>query len=383
MSKAIIKNILFSIIMAILLFPLCFQPFDGTITEKLKGYQAPPKKVDLSFYTWLDASWQKYLEDYSKDQLQARHFLIRINNQLKYSLFDKMNANAVERGKNDFFFEYRYIDSYLGLNFRGEDFISKKVEQLQELTDTLNNHGVELLFVLASGKGHFMPENLPEKYQSIEKRQNHYETYVRYLKKSTVSYLDLNQYLLDMKDTTSYPLYTKGNIHWSFYAISFVTDTLIHTIENQLNEDLPDYSCAPVEIKYEPTFYTEGGIFKSLNLYWTELKDTFAYRNAIIEEEANKDKFRPKIWAVGDSFYGTLNTYKVPHQFFDPGSLFFYYNSQVSRIEDKNYKDGTIRSFLEKIEEQDMIIFFTTDAGIQDCSWGAAEEILKWYKEKK
>jgi hypothetical protein len=382
MSKATIKNLLFCLIMAILIFPLFFQLFEGTITYKLKGYKAPPKKVTLDVNTWLDGSWQKYAEAYSQDKLQARHFLIRLNNQLKFSLFDKLNANGVERGRNDFYFERRYINAYLGTNFQGDAHYVEKVEKLQELTDTLKAHGIEMLFVIAAGKASFMPENIPEKYLPIKKGKNNYEAFTEQLKKSSIPFLDLNQYLSDMKDTATYPLYTKGNIHWSFYAISFVTDTLVQVIENQLDKGLPAYVTSPVEVAYEPTFYTEGGIFKSLNLYWTEIKDTFAYRNFVVDEASLKDKYRPKVWVVGDSYYGTLRTYEIPQHFFDESATFFYYNQSVVNQKDKNYKPGTIKDNIEKIEEQDLLIFFTTDAGIPGCSWGAEEEILKYYKEK-
>ncbi len=369
--------------MVILFFPLCFQPFDGKIVEKLKGYHAPPDKVPLGIQTWFDGSWQQYTEAISKDKLQARHFLIRINNQLKYSLFEALNANDVIRGKNDYYFEGRFIRSHLGMDYKGEEFIAKKVEKLQELNDTLKNHGIEMLFVFASGKGNFMPENIPENYQNVEKGQSNYKTYLDFFKKTDISYLDLNQYLLNMKDTTSYPLYTKGNIHWSFYAISYVTDTLIQTIENQLNKNLISYSRSPVEIKYEPTYYTEGGIFKSLNLYWTQLKDTFAYRHVIFNRDGYKDTYKPKIWAVGDSFYGTLMTYKIPHQFFDPGSLFFYYNNNVVNIQDSKYRYGKIEQHFGKLDELDMLILFSTDAGVQGCCWGAVDDILKHYKQNE
>lgn len=381
MKPNYIKIFLFGLIMSVLCFPMVFQPMKGTITKKLKGYQAPPKKVDLSTKTWFDGSWQKYLEAYSKDQLQARHFLIRLNNQLKYSLFDELNANAVERGGNDFYFERRYISAYLGMNYQGEEVYQKKVQKLQELTDTLKAHGVQTLYVIASGKANFMPENIPEKYNTVKKDSNNYEAFLKYMAQSSVPYLDLNQYLIDMKDTATYPLYTKGNIHWSFYAISYVTDTLIQTIEKQLDKDLPSYERSPVVLSYEPKYYTEGGIFRSLNLYWTELQDTFAYRNIIPDEEGNKDKFRPKVWAIGDSFYGTLNTYKVPQQFFDEKSIFFYYNHTIRNAKGHDIASGSMKSYVDKIKEQDLLLFFTTDAGIPGCGWGAEEEILEYFKK--
>jgi hypothetical protein len=160
--------------------------------------------------------------------------------------------------------------------------------------------------------------------------------------------------------------------------MSHVTDTLISTIETLLQRDLPDYQREAVSLKYTPTYYTEAGIFASLNLYWTQLQDTFAYRHIAPESWDYENKYRPKVWAIGDSFYGTLLTYDVPQRFFDPGSIFFYYNkSVVGTLENKNYTPGKITDYLDQLSEQDLVIIMTTDANIKGCTWGATGDVLR------
>lgn len=381
MKAANIKRIGFGIIVGVLLFPLCFQLASGTITLPLKGYQPKAQAVELDRETIRDGTYQNYVEAYAKDNLQSKHFFIRLNNQLKYSLFDHLNANDVERGKNDFYFESRYARSYLGTRFTGKKILSEKVQTIAELRDTLLAHDIELLVVLAAGKGHFMPENIAAHYDTVVKRPNDYELFSEGLALAHIPVLDLQQYLLAMKDTASYPLFTRGNIHWSFYAVSYITDTLISTIEHQLGADLPDYRREPVRLAYEPSYYTEKGIFASLNLYWTKLQDTFAYRDIIPTSLNAENKYRPKVWVVGDSFYGTMETYQVPQQFFDPNSTFFYYNNSiVNAAENKSYAPGNIKDYLPQLAEQDLLILWTTDAGIRGFDWGASRSILDHYR---
>lgn len=381
MKASTIKMVWFGLIVAVLLFPLCFQLASGTITLPLKGYQPKAKTVELNGANIKNGSWQNYVELYTKDQLQTKHFFIRLNNQLKYSLFDHLNANDVERGKNDFYFESRYARSYLGTRFTDKKILSEKVKTLSELRDSLQAHEIELLIVLAAGKGHFMPENIPARYDTITKRPNDYELFADGLAQANIPVLDLQQYLLSMKDTASYPLFTRGNIHWSFYAMSYITDTLVSTIERQLEVDLPEYQREPVRLAYQPSYYTEKGIFASLNLYWTQLQDTFAYRDIIPSSLVYEGKYRPKVWVVGDSFYGTMETYQVPQQFFDPTTTFFYYNNSiVNAAENKQYAPGKIKDYLPQLEEQDLLILWTTDAGIRGFDWGAASTILEYYQ---
>ena len=381
MKASTTKRLWFGIIVAVLLFPLCFQLASGTITLPLKGYQPKAKEVDFSRESIKNGSYQNYVEAYAKDHLQSKHFFIRLNNQLKYSLFDHLNAYDVERGKNDYYFESRYARTYLGTRFTGEKILSEKIENISELKDSLSAHDIELLVVLAAGKGQFMPENISARYDTIVKRPNDYELFSAGLAAAEIPVLDLQQYLLSMKDTASYPLFTRGNIHWSFYAISFITDTLVSTIEQQLGVDLPEYKREAIRLAYEPSYYTEKGIFASLNLYWTKLQDTFAYRDIIPASLVYENKYRPKVWVVGDSFYGTMETYQVPQQFFDPTTTFFYYNNSiVNAAENKQYAPGNIKDYLSQLEEQDLLILWTTDAGIRGFDWEATNNILDHYR---
>lgn len=384
MKRFTLQQWLFGVLLGVLLFPLCFQLSNGTITPPLKGYQPQAKAVSLTPQNLLNNNWQTYAEAYTKDHLQTRHFLIRLNNQLKYSLFDHLNAQGIERGKDNFYFENRYIHTYLGQQRISEEDLISKVSALRDFADSLHDRGVATLVVLAPGKAQFMPENLPTSYDTVVKQPNNYEAYRQKLEDYRIPFLDIQKYLLEMKDTTAYPLFTRGNVHWSFYAMSYVTDTLIGTIETLLQRDLPDYQRDTVSLKYSPTYYTEAGIFASLNLYWTQLQDTFAYRHINPDSWNYENKYRPKVWAIGDSFYGTLLTYDVPQRFFDPSSIFFYYNnSVVSSLENKNYTPGKITDYLDQLAEQDLVIIMTTDANIKGCTWGATGDVLReWRKEE-
>ncbi|MEL7220419.1 MAG: hypothetical protein AAGJ93_03810, partial [Bacteroidota bacterium] len=77
-----------------------------------------------------------------------------------------------------------------------------------------------------------------------------------------------------------------------------------------------------------------------------------------------------------------LETYQVPQQFFDPSSIFFYYNgSIVGGLENKDYAPGNVTAYLDQLKEQDIVIFFTTDAGIEGCCWSAEEQMLDYFKK--
>ena len=244
--------------------PLLVQLAGHPLGKPLKGWQPLPERDALSWENWAKGNWQSYTEEQARHQLKARPFLARLNNQLKYSLFGQLNSRHVIQGKNGNLYEEPYIRSYLGMDYQGEKSIAENVAMLKTINDSLEANGTHLLFVLSSGKASFMPEHFPPPYDTMAKHTSNYETYRKHLQQSGIPTLDLNQYLLDMKDTASYKLYTKGNTHWSAYALYAVTDTLLRKIEQMLGKDLPDYRYGPLVVESQARGLDDG-IFQSLN----------------------------------------------------------------------------------------------------------------------
>lgn len=346
--------------------------------QPLKGWQAPPSQDSLQWASWVSGHWQQNQDEQARYRLQSRPFFARLNNQLKYSLFGMLNTRQVLSGKNGYFYEQPYIRSYLGLDFQGAASIAENVDMLEAVADSLQANGSQLLFVLASGKATFMPENFPPPYDTMSKGTSNYETYRHFLLQSRVPVLDLNQYLLEVRDTAAYPLYTKGNTHWSAYALGAVADTLLRTIEQLLGRNLPDYHYGPVKVEQQARGLDDG-IFQSLNLLWTDTRDTYTYRDIILEPEQPPTVYRPKVWAVGDSFYGTLVDAGIAGQFFDPGSLFLYYFREGRTLDGQIYPLKEMDGKRREAEQQDLILIFITEANIGACCWGMTGAFYRMY----
>lgn len=362
--------------------PLLVQLAGHPLGKPLKGWQPLPERDALSWENWAKGNWQSYTEEQARHQLKARPFLARLNNQLKYSLFGQLNSRHVIQGKNGNLYEEPYIRSYLGMDYQGEKSIAENVAMLKTINDSLEANGTHLLFVLSSGKASFMPEHFPPPYDTMAKHTSNYETYRKHLQQSGIPTLDLNQYLLDMKDTASYKLYTKGNTHWSAYALYAVTDTLLRKIEQMLGKDLPDYRYGPLVVESQARGLDDG-IFQSLNLLWTTQKDEYAYRDIILETKQLPGVYRPRVWAIGDSFYGTLMDAGIPHRFFDPNSLFLYYFNEVQTLDGRTYPLKEVEKQRREMENQDLILIFITEANIGDCCWGMTGAFHRMYHEKE
>ena len=96
----IVKRVVWTLVLLLLCAPMLLQ-LSGTILGRpLKGWQPPPEPDTLSWESWSEGQWQGYAEEQARYRLNARPFLARLNNQLKYSLFGKLNAHNIFMGKN-------------------------------------------------------------------------------------------------------------------------------------------------------------------------------------------------------------------------------------------------------------------------------------------
>ena len=87
-----------------LLLPAGLHHLGLQLGQSLKGWQSIEEVNDLSWKNWSTGTWQEDCEVWLKRRMKSRHFFIRLNNQLKYSLFNQTNAKDIIEGKNVYYF---------------------------------------------------------------------------------------------------------------------------------------------------------------------------------------------------------------------------------------------------------------------------------------
>ena len=81
-----------------------------------------------------------------------------------------------------------YIKSFYGVGFLGDKKIEKKVNKLKSVQDTLKKLNIDLIVVIAPGKGLFYPEYIPEDYLTGDSTKTSYKSYIKSFKKNKISY---------------------------------------------------------------------------------------------------------------------------------------------------------------------------------------------------
>lgn len=358
-------KILFAVIIIVLVLPAIQGEFKVFKPNNLKGYFVSTQKDTLSLGEWLAGNYQNNLTEVTKDNIGFRPFLIRLHNQIQYSLFGKVSAAGVVVGKENYLYEMNYIKAYNGTDFLGKDSIKIKVDKLAVIRDSLKKHGIDIIVGLAAGKGSFYPEYFPEEYQNQKAKITNQQYFKKLAMENNIPCIDFNSWFVNAKDTSRYMLYPKYGIHWSYYGMVKVADSLIRYVEDLRNTNLINLEITDIEITGDIK-KGDYDIGHSLNLLYQLPSPKMAYPKFRWSPDSTATK--PKVLVIGDSFYWGLYNMGLPTNSFDTGGFWYYFRQAYP--ENKPVKQMNIK---EKILEQDIIILLGTEATFDRYPYGFIE----------
>jgi len=369
------RYILFAVLMMLLTLP-AIQQYTGFVHEKpLKGAITAPTQPTLTVKSWFDASFQESYDDYLEQGIGFRPTLIRINNQIAFTMFDTALANSVIIGKNNYLFEMNYIKAYEGLDFVGEEQIKGQVAKARFLQDKLEENGKHFLIVFAPGKASFYPEYIPDKYKLSKRGPTNYESFVKNCRSQGVHFLDFNAWFVSMKDTSKYPLYSKTGIHWSLYGVALAVDSLVKYMEKTSGIDMVDFSWDGVEVSKKPR-ETDSDISDGMNLLFPIPSGKLAY--PAIRYNDSPEKVKPDVLVVGDSYYWNIMGSGIGSRLFDNNS-FWFYNQEAHNPAWPNPKQVSSLNMLEELGKQDFVILLSTEANLFKFPFGFLDRAFQAY----
>ena len=369
------KRILFTVVLVFLLLPLIQQNLNIVHVKELHKVSNDEVKPIFSLKKYFDGTFQQKKEKYFNENFGFRDFCVRLNNQIAYSLFKEARANDVIVGKEDYLFEEKYIRTYLGRDFIGEKAIREKVRKLKMVQDTLAKKNIELFVVLAPGKGMFYPEYIPDLYFKEEPTISNYQQYVREFKESGINFVDFNKWFIEMKDTTSYPLFPKAGIHWSRYGEVLVADSISNYIASLGNLNMPEIVKGKIELTNELKG-EDNDIEKGMNLLFKVPNFKMAYPSFKIIRDENLNY--PKVLTIGDSFYYDMYRLGFSDELFNNGE-FWYYNKKIYHNNPNTPKSVAEINVPNEIEKNNAIMIMVTDANLGGFAFGFIDNLYDYY----
>ena len=372
-----VKHIAFVVLMLIILLPMVQHLTQFSNGKELQGAVINAKQPTWNWDNWLDESYQDSMENYLNDSFGFRPDFVRLHNQIKYSLYAKANARGVILGKDWYMYEWNYIRAHYGLDFIGDSIIDSKVEKMKFIQDTLAKLDKTFLLVLAPGKGSYLPEYFPD--TSVRKRGvTNYDTYVKKLGQKQVNTIDFNKWFRNMKDTTSYPLYGKGGIHWSKFGEMLAADSLIASLEQLGSVELPELILDGLEVssRNKDGDYDIG---EGMNLIFQTPTIPMAYPQRHFEfPERNIHKGL----VVADSYYWGMFNFGFSQQVLGDGQ-FWFYNESVYPNSFETPITGAEIDLTQVVTENKFVIMVSTDANLYKFGFGFVDRLYDHFTKEQ
>tara|TARA_Y100001954_G_C15785371_1_gene592184 strand:- start:371 stop:1522 length:1152 start_codon:yes stop_codon:yes gene_type:complete len=375
LKDRIIKRIILLSVLFLMFIPMIEQKFLFFNHEPLDGSFIRAEKPVFSIDSWFHGNYTQVQEKYLNENFGFRNWFVRLYNQLQYKLYNHANANSVIIGKKKYLYEEDYISAYLGRDFIGDSVIRKKVNKLQKISDTLKTKDIDLIVVLAPGKGSFYPEYIPEKYSPNIKTKTNYEVYKKIMQEHELHILDFHSWFLSMKSLGKHPLFPKTGIHWSKYGEFLAADSLIKYIRS--------ISKKPFHSKFELIKINSGEIIlkgdedieKGMNLLFDISDLRMGYPEFITKIDSNSNL---KALTIADSYYWGMFNFGLSKHFFNNGQ-FWFYNKEVfpDSYDNPTYVEDI--SIKKSVENNDIIIILATDANLSKFAFGFIDQLYDEY----
>jgi hypothetical protein len=363
----IVKRLLLVLLLALVLTPALQAKFSFFQEKPLGGaYTYAPKAT----FTWAglrNSTYQDNLQRYLEDRLGFRTFLIRLRNQLAFSLFHVVNSPGIEVGRNGVLFETYQIQSYAGLDRLAEDAVRAQVRRFRTVQRDLAQRGVQLLFVMAPNKAHFQPEDLPSRWKIAPGNINNYDLYLRALQEDSVAMLDFVPLLAKWKKTSPYPLFARAGTHWSGYGASLAADTLLRRLEFMGGVRFPTIRTIGKPLIVRATDSLQGNdndLARPLNLL-QELENTPHAYPQLAFDAPRPGQSRPPALFVADSFiWGFCQFNPFLEKSFSDDTHYLFYGESLHKTDKAlTSLNRSINSLdlRKEIESRRFIVLITTE----------------------
>lgn len=352
------------ILLLLLLLPLVQSSFHLVDEPPLKGAVMNTPAPEWSWAAWYTDSLQHQMERHLNDQFGFRRSLVRLNNQVEWSLFGEVRARDVVVGRDNWLYEAGYIQTLYGEDYVGSEKLQHWARQAARFQKMLHRYGKLLVIVLAPGKGSIYPEFIPAHLQQPLSDTTNYLEFSHLLRERNVNVIDFNAWFKGLKANTPHPLYPKTGIHWSVYGKYLAVDSLLHYIESKTGKDLPDMlHQGPMAVEM-PTA-EDRDVERGMNLIFPIPNIEMGYPNVCFDR-GGKRLFRSL--TIADSYWWGIHGRGIAGRIFR-NPEFWYYNEEIYGGPGRGAPSVLDIDPAAAIGDREVIIFMCTDAKLKNFGW--------------
>lgn len=332
-----------------------------------------------------EGRFQLYLAENAWQHTGFREFFCRCYNQMAFSCFGLTeNANVIKGKKKELYLLGNLKDvtgQLLELRYGTvEDACAaawKNVQETRTLIDTLQHHGKSFLFVFCPTKPAVYPEYMPRRYKSNLTDFSLADYYISLFKENDIPHIDFYNHFKLIKDTVTYPLYTRLGSHWAESTIPFVVDSILRKLEEVGGYKLPKVNYININLTSDYS-NQDGELEHSLNLLFPLSKPKLPRPEFTLNDTLGTD--RPNLLIVGDG-YSTQLIGSCFAKAFNRWDFWLYNKTSLSSRPMYNRKPFyQLNNLAETLEEANIVLAIFTSNYLLDYMGGftqTAQELFQ------
>ena len=360
------------------------QVTDFCPVKELSGVTVSNAKPSVSFKDFCTGTMQSQTEAYLRQHCGFREPLTRLYNQTVWAFFRYSKVAEAYRiliNDDNWIYEPWSVEEYyqsLVYVYANDsaDMVGKmeaEARRLRQLRQILEPNGTHLFVALLPGKEQVYGEHVPKNTRYFkEKKTTAYEFYSKRFKELGVEHVNFADWFLQLKGTTSYPLFPQTGTHWSNLASMHVADSLLRYLE-----DLGDMNLMNLEIgsTYKRTVKPDNDLESLMNLIWPLQKASNFLAGCRFTTDTTVVK--PKIITIGDSFYWNIINLSSFASAFHSCPYWYYFSTAFFNDEDLTVdKKVSDLDVLQEVLDADFVMLSYSTATLYGMSSGFSQRLL-------
>jgi hypothetical protein len=358
-----IFSALFVLGTALVLVQQHFRPFR---LAGLQGAFEAGEMPELTASSYTKGSFQTQADHFLKYQMAFNGELVRLRNQLEYSLFGNINT-ILMLGKENYLFDPAYRDALEGNDLMSDSAFNETQKNLSEGVRILKERNIPLMVIFTPNKASYFSEYLNTPLSFANKTNKSEITSM--LDQNDVHYIDFDSWFLSAKDTTRFPLMTKYGAHWSTYGAAIAGDSIINLMR-EISGDIPSsFKIKSVEFSDKARF-GDDDYLPSLNLMKKWPSPPLAYPEL---EFIRGSKPNPLI--ITDSFIWNLYDLGIVQNCFGEKTSVHYYFKTVYDVNKQRIASTASGTGILNPDDFDFVIIITSDPSLKSFGFGFFEAL--------
>ena len=374
--NSIFFGILFGFLMVFLFAFMAQERLHLFEMKPLSGFINKTEVPKLTKDTYQSHQYQEQIEKHLSETFGFREPIIRNYNQYLWWFYRKTYCHFIVPGKEGWLYYKDAFDDYYGIEAihlyrtydRARDWAKKNVRMMNKLRHVLKGYGVEFLCFMAPNKAEIYPEYLPYHSPAPPDAINTAAYYDSLMTDIGFPHVEMTQWFKSMKDTASFLLFPKRDMHWR-YSAAIGYDSLFSYMDHLNGFGIPDIQ---INGLYKlDTSYLEVDE-QTLNLLFPIPNDSPKYRvNINVISEGQR---KPKVLFIGDSFINDLETYLPWRDIMENVEIWFYNKTVIKNFSEK--QPITEINRLRSLLNADYVVWYSSGHQWGQASYDFVEDAL-------